>query len=131
LLPERLHSKRWHLLDLEATGTAAGTGNLLAVAATARTEAHGLTLDWNQLVQLADHIHQVIDMTLVAIDPVQSKPNKPLSIQGYSEFALFEVIDSSLWIVESDMECVLDVVKSAFHDVRVTDPKERVHTDIK
>jgi hypothetical protein len=125
LLPNRVHSKQWYLLDLEAAGTPGGADNLLAVAARVRTAANGLRLDWNRLVQLAGHIHQVIDMTLVGIDPLQREPSKAFTNSDYSEFALFEVIDSSLWVVESDMECVLNVVKRAFHDVRVADPTIR------
>lgn len=106
-MPHEVQSyKQWCIQEIEAVGT-----GILQVEAKVMENGSGCCMEWDELVELAKGIQQIINLTLVGC-------NEPCSFaHDRSEALRIEVIDSTFWAVETDAESVLAWAKASFSGV--------------
>jgi hypothetical protein len=116
-MPPTAHSKGWQIFDLWVTGTDA-CGVDIPVPEAQTKEKSGLSQSWQKLLEISANFSQVIDAVFVGSEqsnPIRAWPPVKGQQRG---FIYIEVVDSTFWALESDMEDVLDVVRSNYRDVR-------------
>jgi hypothetical protein len=106
-LPQEVRTYQcWCFKELEAVGN-----DLLQVEAEVQASPDGLCMDWDELVSLSKRIDETINLNLVG-------GNRSSSLGGTLEEALrIEVIDSTLWAIETDARPILEWLKTSFNRV--------------
>jgi hypothetical protein len=123
LLPSEFHRKKWNLFCIEAQGTQGTNGNILEIEERAHKQENGLELTWASLLELVCSLDEIINLELIGSEPEAKEPKRPFDRRGYTGFVVLEVIDSSLWAVETDLEELLNLIKRTFSDVRSVRPE--------
>ena len=117
-LPEDAKHMQWFLFVIEVVGIEGKTTEIPHLESGAQPDMRSIRLSSESLIHLASEFKQVINMKLFGIEIGQQAPTLPLQLSTYSHFVLLEVIDSAFWVLESDMDSVLEIVKKSFRDVR-------------
>jgi hypothetical protein len=103
-MPREVRDLLWCFKQIEATGE-----DILLFEAKVSSQTDGLCLPWGELLAISEKFEQVIDMTLVA---------RSVAANNH-ELIRLEVIDSSLWAVETQIASVLSWVQESFVKVVV------------
>ena len=119
-LPEEAKHLWWSILDLEAIGDLGPGKNMLDFENEIKTSPHGLQMQWEQLISLANSLFQIINGTIVGITPGNQFPGFVHSeITALSEVVI-QMIDTSVWIVAAQDENVIRSMEKCFSETSVT-----------
>ena len=111
----------WSILDLEARSDPDKfKANLLEIEQQVSQSPQGLILSWEELVEFADALIEVLDTVIVGC---KDKKLIPRLVPGDEIFSTCEIgieaFDSSLWRVYARDDKLLQKVQAAFQNVAV------------
>ncbi len=101
-MPLEVRSYQWCFEDIEAVGK-----DILVFETKVSSRADGVCMAWEELISTSGKIDEVINLTLVA--KTQVEPSE--------EIIHLEVIDSSLWAIETEVLSVISWIRNSFEKV--------------
>jgi hypothetical protein len=116
-------SYHWTILFFEGVGdvTILGT-DVLEIEHIARESPDGWPVTWPQLIQLSEHLEQCIDLMLVGcLEPMEKLGSKSDEYLYETCDIVFELVDSSYWIVHSHSNDLIECLKGRFENVTMYD----------
>jgi hypothetical protein len=111
-IPEAGHFQYWRLMELEAVGP-----DVLSIEGAVAKSKGGASLSWSVLLELAGSFEQVINLRLAGGDQSTAGNENETREGGL----LLEVLDSTFWAVETNIEIVGAWLVSSFKHVRITE----------
>ncbi|HET8670694.1 MAG TPA: hypothetical protein VFM05_08740 [Candidatus Saccharimonadales bacterium] len=109
----------WSILDLDAMGDPNKLKrNLLEIEEYGRQSPQGYILSWDDLVDLAESLIDIMDAVIVGCRNRSMIPKLEPSSDIYSSCEIvIEAIDSAIWRIHSKHDEFVERLKTSFHDV--------------